>query len=318
MPAVTTVFITAAILHSTWKTQLRKPSMKEDVAVNTKAEHYLESLESVSSLFSLSEEDVRRDSEELTRSEPLTLSASKLADQEDTNNKDSGEDAESKELQADIQGTDTARQKSSVSFGSVEVLATSDNEQARKDSFESTQQQKESFESTQRHYRIIRKQAQMSSQNFHQGSNLVFVVLSIACLMVMFWKYPLILFILSPFALWSFLKHIFSIFSTLGALVKKASEKVKVLLFDRKWILFPFPLPTILRMYLFVDRMILRLTVKSVGTLASSFIIIGLVVGVATASVFLIFEIQVELSHYATVAGVVWNKTLTNNPQVSL
>ena len=47
--------------------------------------------------------------------------------------------------------------------------------------------------------------------------------------------------------------------------------------------------------------------------LVSMYMIVGLVLAVF---ILLIFEIQVELSHYVSVSATVWNCTVANHPQL--
>lgn len=150
-----------------------------------------------------------------------------------------------------------------------------------------------------------------------EKSNSVFVVLLIAYFIVMLWKYPLFLFVLMPLALWASLKHAFSLSSTFGTRVRLSISRTASVLRERAWLIAPTPLPTLLRMFLYADRVILQLAVRSTGSLVSSFIIIGLVVGLATAVVLLLLEVQVELTHYMAVGAKVWNMTLASNPQLS-
>lgn len=150
-----------------------------------------------------------------------------------------------------------------------------------------------------------------------ENSNPVFVVLLIAYFIVICWHYPFFLFVLSPLALWALVKRALSLSSTLGSRAICTVRSVITGLKERAWLIAPPPLPMLMRVLLKADSTILKLAVRTTGSLVSAFIILGLVVGVAATIVVLLLKVQVELTHYMTVGARVWDMTVTNNPRLS-
>lgn len=156
-----------------------------------------------------------------------------------------------------------------------------------------------------------------SSNKRHEPSNVVFILLLITYFAVLCWHYPFILFIVVPLLLWALTKHLAAFSSTLTSRLQTAAGHALSAAREKAWLLAPSPLPTMVRLFVYADRAILRVAVRTTGSLVSSFIIIGLVVGVATTVLLLLLKAQAELSHYMTVGAKVWNMTLQSNPQIT-
>ena len=150
-------------------------------------------------------------------------------------------------------------------------------------------------------------------------SNQVFLLLLVICLVVTVWKYPFLLFLLMPFFLWILIKHLLTL-----AVVQQSAlcqlpatwSRIQTWIASRKEVLFPSPLPTLLKMYIGVDNKVLNAVKRSLGSLMSMCIIVGLMTTGLAVFILLIFEIQVELSHYVNVSVTVWNRTVANHPQL--
>ena len=151
-------------------------------------------------------------------------------------------------------------------------------------------------------------------------SNQVFFVLVIACLLVVLWKHPIFTLILIPFAIWSSIKYTFTLAvvknSVLNQFSNSSQSAIDWILSQDK-ILFPWPMPMMYTMYLFIDKKVLEGVKKSIGSLASALIIVLLLVVVLAVAVLLVFQIQVEVMHYASAAVSVWNSTVATNPQIT-
>ena len=150
-------------------------------------------------------------------------------------------------------------------------------------------------------------------------SNQIFLVLFVAVLIVTMWKYPLLLLLLSPLALWSILKYAVSITAVQNSALCKIPElwaSAKAWVFTRRNLFFPTPMPTLLRMYITVDSKVLSSIKSSVGSLMSCWIILGLLLSGLAVSILLVFQIQVELVHYVTMSANVWNRTVASSPQL--
>ena len=159
-----------------------------------------------------------------------------------------------------------------------------------------------------------------SALRAQKSNNYAFVVLIAACCLIFIWKHPLILFLLVPLILWVAFGRIFYLYIQpqiqLQFSMQVITSEIASLFGGKMRLFFPPPIITLGRMFLFLDHMIIKLAVKSVGEIVSMCIIAGLLVGVSTASVLLVLQIYVELGHYVAVGAVVWNKTLAANPQI--
>ena len=152
-------------------------------------------------------------------------------------------------------------------------------------------------------------------------SNRVFMVLFTACFVVYVWRHPLLVLLFIPFGIWSGLKYTFnSAVARNSELVAKLSSRwsnLKNGIQTRKSVLFPSPIPTIIQIYLAIDKKILNVIRNSIGSLLTTFIIVSLLIGVTAVTVMLLFEIQVEVMHYVTSALAVWNSTVADSSQIN-
>ena len=220
-------------------------------------------------------------------------------------------------VQEEADEPDTA---SSVSFGKVETIPDvpfKKDQQVGTGGGAGAGGEKGDGVSPRRNVRRMAPQAHLKAVKARENSNHVFMVLFAAYFGVIFWRYPLFLILLSPLVCWSGLKYLVSLNSTLGTRIRHLLGRVLSVIRGRAWLVFPPPLPTLMRMFLYGDGMILNLAVRSMGSLVSSFIILGLVVGVVVAVVMLLLEVQAELAHYMSVGVKAWNSTLISNPHLS-
>lgn len=158
-----------------------------------------------------------------------------------------------------------------------------------------------------------------SKKEFSQ-SDYIFLCLYIMFFITVFWNYPVLLVLLVPFAVWSALKRVISIGLCDNGFLCRVSPFFEALwnwVGTRKSILLPSPIPTLIRLYLTLDRKILAIAKGSVNSLMSAFIIFGLLVCGLALTVFLVLQIQVELSHYVAMMAAVWDRALTSNPQLA-
>lgn len=152
-------------------------------------------------------------------------------------------------------------------------------------------------------------------------SNRVFIVLFTACFVVYIWRHPLLVLLFIPFGLWSGLKYAFSWAVTRNSkLITDVTIKwnnFKSILHSRRSVLFPYPIPTILKFYLTIDKKVLNFVKHSVGGILTTFIIVSLLILTAAVTVLLLFEIQGEVMHYVTSALAVWNRTVADTEQIN-
>lgn len=151
-------------------------------------------------------------------------------------------------------------------------------------------------------------------------SDFIFLILYIMFFITVFWRYPVLLILLVPFAVWSALKRVLSIgLSDNGFLCRVVpfSEALWGWVGTRQSLLLPSPIPTLIRLYLLLDSKVLAVAKGSVNSLMSAFIIFGLLVSGLALTVFLVLQIQVELSHYVAMMAAVWDRAVTSNPQLA-
>ena len=156
-------------------------------------------------------------------------------------------------------------------------------------------------------------------QKARAQGNQVFLLLFTVCLIVTFWKYPFLLLLLAPFALWIVVKRVLSLAVVQQSTFRRIPavfHSTQAWIAARKDTFFPSPLPTMLKIYIFVDKKLLHIVKQSMGGLVSMCMIVGLILAVLAVFILLIFEIQVELSHYVSVSATVWNRTVANHPQL--
>lgn len=146
--------------------------------------------------------------------------------------------------------------------------------------------------------------------------NCVFLILSIIFLMMVFWMYPFLLFLLIPFAIWAVLNRVCSHWLKDNHRLQHYLQRLQNWAHLRQSLLFPTPLPTLLRVYLFLDQKVLQAAMSSVSSLMSAFLITSLLVSGLALTVFLALQIRVELTHYITMTTAIWNRTLSSSPQL--
>ena len=156
-------------------------------------------------------------------------------------------------------------------------------------------------------------------QKARAQGNQVFLLLFTVCLIVTFWRYPFLLLLLAPFALWIVIKRALSMAAVQQSTfcqIPTVLRTTQAWIVARKDAFFPSPLPTMLKMYIFVDKKLLHVVKQSMGGLVSMCMIVGLILAGLAVFILLIFQIQVELSHYVSVSATVWNRTVANHPQL--
>ena len=150
-------------------------------------------------------------------------------------------------------------------------------------------------------------------------SDYIFLGLYILFFITVFWTYPFLLILLIPFVAWGALKRVISVGVGERGIFRRLDSSFQTIqgcIATRRDLLLPSPLPTLVKLYLFLDRSILIFAKGSVDTLISLFIIVGLLVSGLGLTIFLVVQIQVELSHYVTMMAAVWERTLDGNPQL--
>ena len=208
---------------------------------------------------------------------------------------------------ANLEGTEKTRSR--VSFGSV-VKISGEREEGRMVRLVARTKRSPSPRRDSAHS----NEGEESSQSYY-----VFLGLYSMFLVMVLWTHPFLLVLLLPFALWGALKRIVSV-SIRHKAVVRLLPSLRIFQFwvsAQSNVLFPAPLPTLSRMYLSLDRTVLKFAKSSVDSLISCCIIVGLLVMGLSVAVFLVLQIQVELSHYVTMMAAVWERTLESNPQLA-
>lgn len=339
-PVVVLLFISAAILSMTWKRPQKQTPQKRDKNSNRDSTGTGKDSPSIKRSGACeSGEDIKASTSEMDsgENEDSPYLGPKVTRSGNIGSKDiSGDGTQSKAgqtgktgLEEDDGGDDLTSESSSVSFGPVETITVDPSpanvpkdDSARSIRGSRTREGGGGGGSGAGHRREDRRNTRLKAMELktlraREQSNLVFVVLLLAYFVVITCKYPLILIILSPLALWALLRHAYSLSPPLEPRVRNITSSFVALWKEKAWLITPPPLPTLFRMYLYADSTVLGLAIRSTGSLVSLFIIFGLVVGVVLGVFFLLLQVQVELAHYMTVGAKVWNLTLTRNPQIS-
>ncbi|CAI8036169.1 Transmembrane protein 245, partial [Geodia barretti] len=136
---------------------------------------------------------------------------------------------------------------------------------------------------------------------------------------VLFWTYPFLFLLLVPFAVWGGLRAAFVSINwrITDSRVWPFAQRIQGWVCMQRALLFPAPLPTLSRLYLSLDRTVLKFAKGSLDSLMSLVIIVGLLVSGVGLTVFLVLQIQVELSHYVAIMAAVWERTLETSPQLA-
>lgn len=151
-------------------------------------------------------------------------------------------------------------------------------------------------------------------------SDFIFLCLYVMFFITVFWSYPVLLVLLVPFAVWSALKRLLSISLYDNGFLQRLLLSLEALwgwVGTQQSLLLPSPIPTLVRLYLLLDSKVLAVAKSSVNSLMSAFIIFGLLVIGLGLTVFLVLQIQVELSHYVAMMAAVWDRAISSNPQLA-
>lgn len=152
------------------------------------------------------------------------------------------------------------------------------------------------------------------------SSDYIFLGLYCTFFVMLFWNHPFLFVLLVPFALWGSLKRAVAASVTTETptdRLKPFAQGFSTWTSVRRPLLFPSPLPTLSRLFLSLDHTVLVFAKGSVDSIISGFIIISLLVSGLGLTVFLVLQIQVELSHYVTMMSAIWESTLEGNPQLA-
>ena len=235
--------------------------------------------------------------------------------------KDKGKKSKTDETEEDI-----LDEKPRVSFGPTETVAElsptreSDTVSLSTSEAEEHEEEEEVIDGRGRLFALSEMSAKERARARKQ-SNRVFIVLFTACFVVYVWRHPLLVLLFIPFGVWSGLKYAFNFAMARNSeFVTRLSSRwsdIKNGIWTRKSVLFPSPIPTIIQIYLAIDKKILNVVRNSIGGLLTTFIIVSLLIVMTAVTVLLLFEIQVEVMHYVTSALAVWNSTLADNQQIN-
>lgn len=131
------------------------------------------------------------------------------------------------------------------------------------------------------------------------ASNKAFLVLITVCSLLVVLHHPLLLLLAVPFCLLWCIKQLMrlSIATYCYQIVTLFVSKVYGWCLKHQAKLFPQPLPVLLQICGDIDNLAIVVLQQSVGSLVSAIIIIGLLLGSIGLALFLLFQIQLEISH---------------------
>ena len=218
---------------------------------------------------------------------------------------------------------DILEEKPRVSFGPAETVAElspTKESDALSLSTSETEEHEEEIDGRGRLFALSEMSAKERARARKQ-SNRVFIVLFTACFVVYVWRHPLLVLLFIPFGVWSGLKYAFNFAvarnSEFVARLSSSWSDLKNGIQTRRSVLFPSPIPTIIQIYLAIDKKVLSVIRNSIGGLLTVFIIVSLLIVMTAVTVMLLFEVQVEVMHYVTSALAVWNSTLADHQQIN-
>ncbi len=162
--------------------------------------------------------------------------------------------------------------------------------------------------------RTIARKARHRAFRARQNNNFVFVVLIVSTFFVCVWKYTLfqILFAFIVFLLiWQF------IYPKFRPYINLAWTKLSSIRTPTGSVIFPPPVAVIGQAVYKLDRLVLSLAIQWVGDIVTMCIVVGLLVTLFVASIMLLLQVQVELSHYLAESVVLWNRTMEANPDIN-
>jgi predicted PurR-regulated permease PerM len=150
-------------------------------------------------------------------------------------------------------------------------------------------------------------------------SNKIFVVLITLCVLLVMLHNPFLFLVFVPFAVIFLLKQLasLSIATSCYETLATATSNVYSWLYAHRAKLFPQPIPVLFYMCSDVDDFALDALKKIVGFMMSCFIILGLLVFSVCFSLFLIFQIQLEVTYTIGLATQVVNSSVANNSWIS-
>ena len=166
-----------------------------------------------------------------------------------------------------------------------------------------------------------RKNSTSSVENEEGRSQSYYVFLGLYNMffVVLFWTYPFLFLLLVPFAVWGALRAVFVSINwrMTDSRLWQFAQRIQRWVCMQRALLFPAPLPTLSCLYLSIDRAVLKFAKGSLDSLISLVIIVGLLVSGVGLAVFLVLQIQVELSHYVAIMAAVWERTLETSPKLA-
>jgi hypothetical protein len=239
------------------------------------------------------------------------------------NDKDKDKKSKKGEVEEDI-----LDEKPRVSFGPAETVAdlssTKDSDTLSLSTSETElrkeEEEEEEIDGRGRPF-VLSEMSAKERARARRQSNRVFIVLFTACFVVYIWRHPLLVLLFIPFGVWSGLKHAFNLAmarnSEFVARLSSRWSNIRNGIQTRRSVLLPSPIPTIIQIYLAIDKKILNVVRNSIGSLLTTFIIVSLLIGMTAVTILLLFEIQVEVMHYVTSSLAVWNSTVADSQQIN-
>lgn len=150
------------------------------------------------------------------------------------------------------------------------------------------------------------------------ASNQVFLILITLCTLLIMIRHTWLLLVLIPLGIGWCIKQLthLLVINYCYQVVACYVSKFKIWCSTHQTKLFPQPIPTLLNLCLDFDNLALFLLKRTAGSFVSALIIISLLIGAIGLSMFLVFQIHLELSHTVGLVTQVLNTTLDDNQWV--
>ncbi|KAG7202551.1 hypothetical protein KM043_009747 [Ampulex compressa] len=140
-----------------------------------------------------------------------------------------------------------------------------------------------------------------------------------ACLGMLLWKHRWIVYIFVIPIVYYIIKQLGNYFGVWKVIHKRCyliMETIKSWCMERHEALLPANVRGLYKVYIIVDKKMTQLLKGSVDAVATTAVILGLLVFTASASIFITVQIYAEGTHLIQVTGEILNSSLMNNPDI--
>ncbi|XP_058792430.1 transmembrane protein 245 isoform X2 [Phymastichus coffea] len=140
-----------------------------------------------------------------------------------------------------------------------------------------------------------------------------------ACIGMILWKHKWIIVILIVPVIYYYLKRLISYFGFGNIILSKCykfTKPIKAWCYERHQALIPVNVRGLYKVSIIVDQKVTQILKGSVDAVATTAVIVGLIVFVICTSVFITFQVYTEGMHIIQISGEILNSTLLNHRDI--